>query len=57
MSGGEPLPIVPSWARAIGYRPSLCHRLSLAYLVMRPEWTIPKLFTLQVNHERLNSVS
>jgi hypothetical protein len=31
MSGGESLPIGPSWARAIRYRPSLFHRLSLTY--------------------------
>ena len=32
MSEREPLPIVSSWARAISYRPSLLHRLSLAFL-------------------------
>jgi hypothetical protein len=32
MSGGKPLIIVISWAWAIRYRPSLCHRLSLTDL-------------------------
>ena len=36
MSDGEALPIVPSWAWAIRYRPSLCRRLSLTFLIMHP---------------------
>jgi hypothetical protein len=31
MSEREPLPIVPSWSRAIRYRPSLRHRLSSTF--------------------------
>ena len=36
MSGGKPLFIVNSWAWAIRYRPSLCHRLALTYLPCTP---------------------
>jgi hypothetical protein len=36
MSGGEPLFIVNAWAWAIRYRPSLCRRLSLTFLIMHP---------------------
>ena len=36
MSDGEALAIVPSWARAIRYRPPLRHRLSLTFFACTP---------------------
>jgi hypothetical protein len=46
MGDGEALSIVPSWAWAIGYRPSLCHRPSLTYGSCARSWEHPRLSCL-----------